>query len=93
MLSPNRENSLVRSQGDSALIHEREKKRRLRIKLAALKRHASARDPYTGKSLLAVAAGKASGIQREGDRVWGLEMALRRWDPRHSDNPIGPSHH
>lgn len=81
------------SRSSGSKVPRREHIRRLRIRLAALKRHALARDPYTGKSLLAVAAGKASGIQREGDSVWGLEMALRRWDPRHSDNPIGPSHH
>ena len=38
----------------------RERRRRLRIKLAALKRHAASRGP-DGKSELAVAAGRASG--------------------------------
>ena len=59
----------------------REKVRRLRIRLAALRRHQAARDPLTGKSTLAVAAGQVSGRQREGDRVWGLEWALKRWHP------------
>ena len=60
----------------------RERVRRMRIKLAALRRHEAARDPTTGKSVLAVAAGQASGRKREGDRVWGLESALKRWHPR-----------
>ena len=63
-------------------IGRRERVRRLRIRLAALRRHAAARDPGTGRSLLAVEAGRASGIQREGDRAWGLEMALKRWAPQ-----------
>ena len=61
---------------------ERERVRRLRIRLAALRRHEAARDPITGKSDLAVAAGQASGRKREGDRVWGLESALKRWHPK-----------
>lgn len=60
---------------------DRERLRRLRIRLAALRRHAAARDPATGKSALAIAAGLVSGRQREGDRVWGLECALKRWHP------------
>lgn len=59
----------------------REHIRRMRIRLAALRRHETARDPETGKSSLAVAAGKASGRRRKGDRVWGLQNALRRWYP------------
>ncbi len=58
---------------------DREHVRRMRIRLAALKRHAAARNQNTGKSALAVAAGKASGRTREGDRAFGLELALRRW--------------
>ena len=73
-------------------ISKREHIRRMRIRLAALRRHAAARDPSTGRSLLAVAAGRASAIRREGDRAWGLEMALKRWAPHHSDDDIGPSH-
>jgi hypothetical protein len=61
---------------------ERERIRRLRIRLAALRRHEAARNPITGKSDLAVAAGQASGRKREGDRVWGLESALKRWHPK-----------
>ena len=61
---------------------DREHLRRLRIRLAALRRHKAARDPVTGKSALAVAAGQASGRRREGDRAWGLEWALRRWYPK-----------
>ena len=60
---------------------ERERIRRLRIRLAALKRHQASRDPLTGKSALAVTAGKASGVSREGDRAFGLELALKRWWP------------
>ncbi len=60
----------------------REHVRRLRIRQAALERHQAARDPATGKSVLAVAAGKASGLQREGNKAWGLAMSLRRWYPR-----------
>jgi hypothetical protein len=56
----------------------REHVRRLRIRLAALKRHAAARGP-DGKSELAVAAGKASGRTREGDQAWALDMAIKRW--------------
>ena len=57
---------------------QREHARRLKLRLAALKRHAAARGP-DGRSELAVAAGKASARQRDGDRAWGLEMALKRW--------------
>ena len=59
---------------------DRERVRRMRIRLAALKRHAAAKGP-DGKSELAVSAGKASGRQREGDHAFGLELALRRWYP------------
>ena len=59
----------------------REHVRRMRIRLAALRRHEAARDPATGKSALAVAAGQDSGRKREGDRAWGLEWALKRWYP------------
>ena len=60
----------------------REHLRRLRIRLAALKRHRAARDPLTGKSTLAVDAGRASAKQREGDRAWGLDLAIKRWHGR-----------
>ena len=60
---------------------DRERVRRLRIRLAALRRHEAARDPATGKSMLAVEAGRMSGRQRAGDRTWGLEWALKRWHP------------
>ncbi len=60
----------------------REHIRRMRIRLAALRRHAAARDPLTGKSSLAVLAGKASGRRRQGDRAWGLEYAMLRWYPK-----------
>lgn len=69
--------------------NSREHVRRLRIRLAALRRHEAARDPTTGKSALAVAAGRASARQREGDRAWGLESALKRWYP--SDRHDGGS--
>ena len=64
----------------------REHVRRLRIRLAALRRQEAARDPTTGKSALAVAAGQASARNREGDRAWGLELALKRWYPRPRGN-------
>ena len=60
----------------------REHLRRLRIRSAALKRHRAARDPVTGKSTLAVAAGRASAKEREGDRAWGLDLAIKRWHER-----------
>lgn len=63
------------------VLADRERARRLRLRLAALKRHAAARGE-DGKSALAVAAGKASGACREGDKAWGLELALRRWYPQ-----------
>ncbi len=63
------------------MLTDRERVRRLRLRLAALKRHAKARGE-DGKSDLAVAAGKASGASREGDKTWGLELALQRWHPR-----------
>lgn len=59
----------------------REHGRRLKIRLSALKRHAAARDPLTGKSTLAQEAGRASARARVGDKVFGLELALRRWHP------------
>ena len=59
---------------------QRERLRRMRIRLAALRRHQAARGP-DGKSELAVAAGKSSGRSREDDRAWGLGMAIRRWYP------------
>ena len=60
---------------------QRERRRRLKLRLAALKRHAAARDPITGKSELATSAGKASARQRKEDSTWGLELALKRWYP------------
>ena len=59
---------------------ERDHVRRMKIRLAALRRHAAARGP-DGKSELAVAAGKASARGREDEQAWGLEMAIRRWHP------------
>ena len=59
----------------------REHVRRLKLRLAALRRHAALRDAVTGKSALAVAAGRASAVHREGDCAWALSMALRRWYP------------
>ena len=60
---------------------DRERVRRLRIKAAALERHRAARDPITGKSRLAVEAGKRSGQERQGNRAWATRMAIRRWYP------------
>jgi len=55
----------------------------LRRRAAALERHAAARDPLTGKSHLAVAAGRLGGlktVERHGPgSAWGLRMALCRW--------------
>ena len=63
-----------------------ERRRRLKLRLAALKRHKAARGP-DGKSKLAVSAGKASARCRKDDRAWGLELALKRWYPEQgSDN-------
>ena len=60
---------------------KRENLRRLKIKASALKRHAAAKDPLTGKSSLAQEAGRASGRKRAGDRAWGVEAAIKRWYP------------
>jgi len=62
-------------------LSQREHVRRLKIKAAALRRHAAARDQVTGKSALAQSAGRASGRKRQGDRAWAVEMAIRRWHP------------
>ena len=72
------------------MLADRERVRRLRLRLAALKRHAAARGE-DGKSTLAVAAGKASGIHREGNKAWGLELALRRWYPKDGEPKWGPT--
>ena len=34
---------------------------------------------------LAVAAGKASGRKREGDKAFGLGLSLKRWHPEADD--------
>ena len=60
---------------------QREHVRRLKIRAAALERHQRLRDPHTGKSALAVSAGKRSGQQRQGDRAWAVRMAIKRWYP------------
>ena len=62
----------------------REHVRRLRIRLAALRRHAAARGP-DGKSTIAVDAGRSSARRRLGDSAWGLEQAIRRWYPKDED--------
>jgi len=54
----------------------------MRRRAAALERHARDRDPETGKSRLAVRAGRAGG-QKTAEKhgcpsAWGLRMALRR---------------
>ena len=58
----------------------RERRKRLKLRLAALKRHKAARGP-DGKSELAVSGGKASARCRKDDHAWGLELALKRWYP------------
>ena len=70
-----------------AADRERERRRRvgnLKRKAAALRRHRAARDPLTGKSLLAEKAGRAGWRKRAeahpgGARGLGLELALARW--------------
>ena len=62
----------------------------MRRRAAALERHAKARDPLTGKSTIAVAAGRLGG-RKTADRMgcpsaWGLRMALRR----HYGIPLTP---
>lgn len=59
-------------------LSERERVRRMRIRLAALKRHQAARGP-DGRSTLAVSAGQRGAATRQGDSVWGLALALKRW--------------
>jgi hypothetical protein len=55
----------------------------MKCRLAALRRHAALRDPLTGKSTLAIRAGRLGG-QRTASKLgcpaaWGLSMALKRW--------------
>jgi hypothetical protein len=55
----------------------------LRRRAAMLERHAKARDPLTGKSAIAVSAGRRGG-RTTADRIgapsaWGLRMSLKRW--------------
>ena len=76
---------------DNNNVEKREHTRRLRIRLAALERHSAAKDPVTGKSVLAVSAGKASARDRKGNSAWGLRMALNRWYPKNSsDSQVNP---
>ena len=56
----------------------------LKRKLAMLRVHAVARDPVTGKSVIAVKGGQAAAAKRiantpGGGRALGLELALARW--------------
>ena len=55
----------------------------MRRRLFMLRRHASLRDPATGKSTLAQRAGRLGGLRTvsklDGPSAWGLSMALRRW--------------
>ncbi len=65
-----------------AIDPEQDRVARLLMRAAALERHARARDPATGKSRIAVAAGRAGG-QRTAERyasssAWGLRMAMKR---------------
>jgi hypothetical protein len=65
--------------------HDAEQQRiaNLRRRAAMLERHARARDPLTGKSTLAVEAGRKGGMvtaYRVGSpSAWGLRMSLKRW--------------
>ena len=65
-----------------AIDPEQERVANMRRRAAMLMRHARATDPDTGKSSIAVAAGRAGGqrtIERYGSSTaWGLSMALRR---------------
>ena len=58
----------------------RERGRRLRIRAAALRRHAAARG-IDGKSRLAVAAGQASGRSRVADSAWGGDNGCKALVP------------
>ena len=78
------------SPGIGSLREKREYVRRMRIRLAALQRHRDAKDPSSGKSGLAVSAGKSSGQKREGDSIWGLEMAIKRWHVGDDDTSGNP---
>ena len=67
----------------AALDPRQERVANLRRRASMLERHEAAHDPVTGKSKLAVAAGRLGG-QRTAERhgggsAWGLRMALRRW--------------
>jgi len=66
-----------------ALDPEQERVANLRRRASMLERHARARDPFTGKSRIAVEAGRQGGrrtVERHGGgSAWGLRLALRRW--------------
>lgn len=66
-----------------ALDPEQERIANLRRRASMLERHHRARDPLTGKSMLAVEAGRRGGERTAerhgGGSAWGLRMALKRW--------------
>ncbi len=74
------------SKKDQAELSETERIRRMRLRLAALRRHAEAKDPTTGKSRLAQAGGRKAGqkaVERAGcGTILGLSLAMARWHPR-----------
>ncbi len=65
-----------------ALDPEQQRLANLRRRAAMLERHERARDPLTGKSTIAVSAGRRGGqrtVERHGSgSAWGLRMALLR---------------
>lgn len=66
-----------------ALDPEQDRIANMRRRASMLARHERARDPETGKSLIAVEAGRRGGERTAerhgGGSAWGLRMALRRW--------------
>lgn len=66
-----------------ALDPEQQRIANMRRRASMLERHERARDPETGKSLIAVAAGRLGGERTAerhgGGSAWGLRMALWRW--------------
>jgi hypothetical protein len=70
------------SQLAAALDPEQQRVGNMRRRAFMLRRHALAQDPLTGKSALAVAAGRKGGQrtaeQHPSPSAWGLSMALLR---------------
>ena len=66
-----------------ALDPEQQRIANMRRRASMLERHERARDPETGKSAIAVEAGRRGGERTAelhgGGSAWGVRMALRRW--------------